>query len=75
MVKEGTAMYRPCSACRGYGFEEHVDHTLPPPPCRLCHPEDARVHMMLARDTRGVVAAQRTTTYHLLRAAMGATAL
>jgi len=27
--------------------------------------------MMLARDTRGVVAAQRTTTYHLLRAAMG----
>ena len=65
--KEGTTMYRPCSACGGSGFEEYVDHTLPPPPCRLCRPEEAQRHLMLARDTRHVAASQRAAAYHLLR--------
>ncbi len=63
-------MYRPCSACGGTGFEEHVDRTLPPPPCRLCYPEEARIHLSLARDTRQVVTTRRTATYQMLRDAM-----
>jgi hypothetical protein len=56
-----------CIACGGTGYEEHVDRTLPPPPCRLCRPEDARRHMKLARDTRTVASSHRRAAYNDLR--------
>ena len=61
---------RVCIACGGSGLVEHVDRTLPPPPCRLCHPEEAALHMVLARKTRTVVAAHRRDAYQMLRAAI-----
>lgn len=62
-------MERLCIACGGSGFEEHIDRTLPPPPCRLCHPEEAQQHLILARDTRQVAAARRLDAYYMLREA------
>ena len=59
-----------CIACDGSGRAEHVDRTLPPPPCRLCHPEEAALHMALARETRTVAAARRLDAYQTLRAAL-----
>jgi hypothetical protein len=59
-----------CIACRGSGLAEHVDRTLPPPPCRLCHPEEAALHTVLARETRTIVAARRLDVYQILRAAI-----
>ena len=66
----GLAMDRVCIACGGSGLAEHVDRTLPPPPCRLCHPEEADLHMALARETRTVAAARRLDAYQTLRAAI-----
>jgi hypothetical protein len=66
----GPAMDRVCIACNGSGLAEHVDRTLPPPPCRLCHPEEAELHMALARETRTVAAARRLDAYQALRAAI-----
>ena len=63
-------MERECIACDGSGLAEHVDRTLPPPPCRLCHPEEAELHMALARETRTVAAAHRRDAYQTLRAAI-----
>ena len=62
-------MERMCVACGGRGVEEQVDPTLPPPPCRVCHPEAAEVHQLLARTTLHVMARQRGAAYHLLEAA------
>lgn len=59
-----------CNACGGSGLDEHVDRTLPPPPCRLCRPEEAQLHMTLARDTRSIAAARRLAAYELLREAV-----
>lgn len=67
-------MYRPCIACGGRGCEEHVDLTLPPPPCRLCQPQAARLHMSLARETRTVAGAHRLTAYQALRVVATASA-
>ena len=47
----GLTMERACVACDGSGLAEHVDRTLPPPPCRLCHPEEAALHVTLARES------------------------
>ena len=58
-----------CIACGGSGLAEHVDRTLPPPPCRLCHPEEAALHTALARKTRTIVAARRLDVYQTLRTA------
>ena len=66
----GLTMERACIACGGSGLAEHVDRTLPPPPCRLCRPEEAELHMALARETRTVTAARRLDAYQTLRAAM-----
>jgi hypothetical protein len=66
----GPTMERACIACGGSGLAEHVDRTLPPPPCRLCHPEEAALHMALARETRTIAAAGRRDAYQLLRAAV-----
>jgi ribosomal protein S27AE len=63
-------MERVCIACGGSGLAEHVDRTLPPPPCRLCHPEEAELHMALARETRSIVAARRLDAYQTLRTAV-----
>ena len=63
-------MARMCMACGGSGLAEHIDRSLPPPPCRLCHPEEAAVHMALARETRTVAAARRRDAYQMLRAAI-----
>jgi hypothetical protein len=63
-------MERTCVACDGSGRAEHVDRTLPPPPCRLCHPEEAALHLVLARETRTVAAARRLDAYQTLRAAI-----
>lgn len=63
-------MERACIVCGGSGNEEHVDVTLPPPPCRLCHPEDAEVHMALARDTRQIAATRRLAAYQMLHDAI-----
>ena len=63
-------MERACIACGGSGLAEHVDRTLPPPPCRLCHPAEAALHLALARETRTIVAARRLDAYHTLRAAL-----
>ena len=57
-----------CMACGGSGLAQHVDRTLPPPPCRLCHPDEAALHMALARETRTVAAARRRDAYQMLRA-------
>lgn len=59
-----------CIACAGTGIEEHVDRTLPAPPCRLCYPQEAQVHMALARDTRHVAAERRKAAYQILREAI-----
>lgn len=59
-------MERTCIACGGSGYEEHVDRTLPAPPCRLCRPKEAERHMTLARETRNVVAARRMDVYFML---------
>ena len=56
-----------CIGCNGRGSEEHVDLTLPPPPCRLCHPVEAKQHGDLARETRGVRRVLRQQTYNDLR--------
>jgi hypothetical protein len=66
----GLTMERECIACDGSGLAEHVDRTLPPPPCRLCHPEEAELHMALARETRTVAGARRLDAYQTLRAAI-----
>jgi hypothetical protein len=66
----GLTMERACIACDGSGLAEHVDRTLPPPPCRLCHPEEAALHLALARETRTVAAAHRLDAYQTLRAAL-----
>jgi hypothetical protein len=63
-------MERVCISCHGSGLAEHVDRTLPPPPCRLCHPEEAALHMALARETRTVAAARRRDAYQMLHAAI-----
>jgi hypothetical protein len=63
-------MERACIACGGSGLAEHVDRSLPPPPCRLCHPEEAALHLALARETRTIVAARRLDAYHTLRASL-----
>ena len=63
-------MVRVCIACGGSGLAEHVDRTLPSPPCRLCHPEEAALHMALARETRTVAAGGRRDAYQMLRAAI-----
>ena len=68
--ERGLTMERRCIACGGRGLAEHVDRTLPPPPCRLCHPEEAELHMALARETRTIVAARRLDAYQALRAAI-----
>jgi ribosomal protein S27AE len=68
--ERGLTMERVCIACGGSGLAEHVDRTLPPPPCRLCHPEEAELHMALARETRTIVAARRLDAYQTLRAAI-----
>lgn len=60
-------MERPCIACAGTGLEEHIDRTLPAPPCRLCHPVEAQLHMTLARDTRNVATSRRLDAYLMLR--------
>lgn len=60
-----------CTACGGTGLEEHVDRTLPPPPCRLCRPDEAQEHMLLAHETRTVVAARRLVAYESLRDTTG----
>src|SRR3954447_23332577 len=60
-----------CIACDGSGRAEHVDRTLPPPPCRLCHPDEATLHMALARETRTVAGMRRRDAYHMVRAAIG----
>ena len=67
---KGLTMEHACIACGGSGLAEHVDRTLPPPPCRLCHPEEAALHLALARETRTIVAARRLDAYHTLRAAL-----
>lgn len=59
--------YNTCSSCGGTGYEEHVDRTLPAPPCRLCRPDEAQAHMRLAHDTRTVAAAHRLGAYQSLR--------
>jgi hypothetical protein len=59
-----------CMACGGSGLAQHVDRTLPPPPCRVCRPEEAALHMALARETRTVAAARRRDAYQRLRAAI-----
>ena len=66
----GLTMERACIACDGSGLAEHVDRTLPPPPCRLCHPAEAALHLALARETRTVAAARRLDAYQTLRAAI-----
>ena len=66
----GLVMERVCVACGGSGRAEHVDRTLPPPPCRLCHPEEAALHMALAHETRTVAIARRLAAYQMLRAAV-----
>src|SRR5947199_9065258 len=66
----GLVMERVCVACGGSGRAEHVDRTLPPPPCRLCHPEEAALRLALARATRTIVAARRLDAYQTLRAAI-----
>lgn len=63
-------MERSCITCGGTGYEEHIDPSLPPPPCRLCHPEEAQLHMALARDTRHVAATRRMAAYQTLYEAM-----
>jgi ribosomal protein S27AE len=68
--ERGLTMERVCIACGGSGLAEHVDRTLPPPPCRLCHPEEAELHMALARETRTVATARRLDAYQTLRAAI-----
>jgi ribosomal protein S27AE len=68
--ERGLTMERVCVACGGSGLAEHVDRTLPPPPCRLCHPDEAELHMALARETRTIVAARRLDVYQALRAAI-----
>ena len=55
-----------CIACGNSGYEEHIDLTLPPPPCRICHPEEAQRHLTLVRDTRQVAAVRRRDAYQLL---------
>jgi ribosomal protein S27AE len=67
---KGLTMERACIACGGSGLAEHVDRTLPPPPCRLCHPAEAALHLALARETRTVAAARRLDAYQTLRAAV-----
>ena len=67
---KGLTIERACIACGGSGLAEHVDRTLPPPPCRLCHPEEAALHLALARETRTIVAARRLDAYQTLRAAV-----
>jgi hypothetical protein len=59
-----------CIACGGSGLAQHVDRTLPPPPCRVCCPEEAALHMALAHETRTVAAARRRDVYQMLRAAI-----
>jgi hypothetical protein len=66
----GLTMECVCIACDGSGLAEHVDRTLPPPPCRLCHPNEAAVHMALARETRTVATARRRDAFQMLRAAI-----
>jgi ribosomal protein S27AE len=68
--QRGVTMERVCVACGGSGLAEHVDRTLPPPPCRLCHPEEAALHTVLARETRTIVAARRLDVYQMLRTAI-----
>src|SRR2546429_8800063 len=68
--ERGLTMERRCIACGGRGLAEHVDRTLPPPPCRLCRPEEAALHMALAREMRTVAAARRRDAYQMLRAAV-----
>jgi hypothetical protein len=72
MKADGTELTvaRVCIACGGSGLAEHVDRSLPPPPCRLCRPEEAALHLALARETRMVVAAGRRDAYQMLRAAI-----
>jgi hypothetical protein len=59
-----------CMACGGSGLAQHVDRTLPPPPCRVCRPDEAALHMALAHQTRLVTAARRREAYQMLRAAI-----
>jgi ribosomal protein S27AE len=66
----GLTMERMCIACGGSGLAEHLDRTLPPPPCRLCHPNEAAVHMALAREMRTVATARRRDAFQMLRAAI-----
>jgi ribosomal protein S27AE len=68
--EKGLTMERMCIACGGSGLAEHVDRTVPPPPCRLCHPDEAALHMALAHETRSIVAAHRLDAYQSLRAAI-----
>jgi hypothetical protein len=68
--ERGLTMERVCIACGGSGLAEHVDRTLPPPPCRLCHPDEAALHLALARETRTIAAARRLDAYQTLRAAI-----
>jgi hypothetical protein len=70
----GLTMECMCMACGGSGFTQHVDRTLPPPPCRVCRPDEAALHMALAHQTRMVAAARRREAYQMLRAtiALGA---
>ena len=63
-------MERLCVACGGSRRAEHVDRTLPPPPCRVCHPGEAALHMTLVHETRTVAAARRRDAYQMLRAAI-----
>src|SRR5919201_1735900 len=68
--ERGLTMGRECIAWGGSGLAQHVDRTLPPPPCRVCRPEEAALHMALAHETRTVVAARRRDAYLMLRAAI-----
>ncbi len=60
-------MQRSCVLCGGSGLEAHVDLSLPAPPCRLCHPHEAEMHELLARQTRTVQTSQRLDAYLRLR--------
>lgn len=63
----GCMMHAKCVVCEGSGIEDQVDTTLPPPPCRVCHPVEAARHQMLARATLRIDTAHRFAAFLALR--------